>query len=97
MADLKATDNKDLGAHTLALHSRAHAELSGVTEVNSFDETCVVLSTVCGELTVEGEELRVGTLDMARGLLVIDGKVSALYYTETRQTRRKGLFGGTWR
>ena len=84
MADLKEIEKKQEGAHTLSLRSRSHAELSGVTEVNSFDETCVVLSTVSGELTVEGEEL------------VIDGKVHALYYTETRQ-RKKGLFGGGWR
>ena len=96
MADLKEIDKKQEGAHTLSLRSRSHAELSGVTEVNSFDETCVVLSTVSGELPVEGEELRVGILDMTHGLLVIDGKVHALYYTETRQ-RKKGLFGGGWR
>ena len=97
MADLKVSERPGEGVHTLSLVSRTHAELSGVTEVESFDETAVVLSTVCGELTVEGEELHVGTLDMARGILVIDGKISALYYTETRQTRKRGFFGGTLR
>ena len=97
MADFKASDKPSEGVHTLALTSRTHAELSGVTEVLSFDETAVVLSTVCGELTVEGEDLRVGTLDMTRGLLVIDGKVNTLYYTETRQTRKRGFFGGAFR
>lgn len=93
-------DFKDAGAgqnaqqHSLSLLSREHAEISGVTEVNSFDEECVVLSTVCGELTVEGAELRVGTLDMTRGILVIDGKISGLYYTETNQIRKKGFFSG---
>lgn len=97
MADIKASEKPTEGVHTLSLISRTHAELSGVTEVLSFDETAVVLSTVCGELTVEGEELRVGTLDMTRGILVIDGKISALYYTETRQTRKRGFLGGAFR
>ncbi len=95
MADFRETSEKqNEQKHTLTLLARTHVELAGVTEVNSFDEECVVLSTVCGELTVEGAGLRVGTLDMTRGVLVIDGKVSALYYTDTVGTRKKGFFGG---
>ena len=94
MADLKETSARQGAQHSLSLSSREHAELAGVTEVNSFDEECVVLSTVCGELTVEGEGLRVGTLDMTRGVLVIDGKISGLYYADTSQTRKKGFLGG---
>ena len=95
MADIRETSDKQKEQkHTLMLQARTHVELEGVTEVNSFDEECVVLSTVCGELTVEGSGLRVGTLDMARGILVIDGKVAALYYVDTVGTRKKGLFGG---
>ena len=94
MADLKESSARQSTHHSLSLSSREHAELSGVTEVNSFDEESVVLSTACGELVVEGVGLRVGTLDMTRGVLVIDGKISGLYYTDTSQTKRKGLFGG---
>lgn len=95
MAEYKETNDKQKEQkHKLMLAERTHVELEGVTEVNSFDEECVVLSTVCGELTVEGSGLRVGALDMARGVLVIDGRVSALYYVDTATTRKKGLFGG---
>jgi len=95
MADFKELgDKQNDQKHTLALSARTHTELSGVTEVLSFDEVCVMLSTVCGELAVEGEGLRVGTLDMARGIVVIDGKVNGLYYTDQRDTRKKGFFGG---
>ena len=95
MVDFKdAGVGKSAQQHSLSLLSREHAEISGVTEVNSFDEECVVLSKVCGELTVEGDGLRVGTLDMTRGILVIDGKISGFYYTETNQTGKKGFFSG---
>ena len=94
MADFKEVSVKQsTQQHSLSLSSREHAELSGVTEVNSFDEECVVLSTVCGELTLEGTGLRVGTLDIARGVLAVDGKISGLYYTDTKETRRKGFLG----
>lgn len=98
MVDFKEPSaGQDEKQHTLSLLAREHAEISGVTEVNSFDEECVVLATVCGELTVEGVGLRVGTLDIARGLLVIDGKICGLYYAETNQIRKKGFFGGVRR
>lgn len=80
--------------HTLTLTDRAHAEIGGVVEVSSFDEETVVLLTVCGELTVEGTGLRVGTLDLARGVVALDGAVTALYYREEAHSHKKGLFWG---
>lgn len=94
MADIK----KEAAAsgHTLSLLDRAHAEISGVIEVHSFDEESVVLDTAGGELTLEGTGLRVGVLDLARGVVVVDGNVSALYYTNTA-ARKKSRFAGLFR
>ena len=82
--------------HTLLLDARKTARITGVTEVQSFDESCVVLSTVCGELTAEGEGLHISVLDIERGEVVIEGRVGSLLYTEAappRRSRFKGLFG----
>ena len=78
--------------HKVEVNARTRAELSGVCEVKSFDEVEVVLTTSCGELTVEGEGLHVSTLDMTRGAVVIDGTINGLYY-ESDLTERRGLFG----
>ena len=78
--------------HKLHVEGRTRAEIFGVSDVSSFDETAVVLRTVSGELTVEGEGLHVSTLDMTRGAVVIDGTVNAFYY-ETESPARRGLFG----
>lgn len=74
--------------HTLSAAARAHAEIAGVGEVESFDENTVILFTDCGRMTVEGEGLRVGTLDIARGVVVLDGRIDAIYYSEQESTRR---------
>ena len=74
--------------HNLAITARAQARIEGVTQVNSFDETCVELSTVCGEMTVEGETLHVSTLDTERGIVVIDGRVDSVLYSERLPTKR---------
>ena len=78
--------------HTLPLGTRAHAEITGVTEVESFDEQCVVLRTDCGELTLEGDALHIGTLDIARGVVMVDGRVDGVYYSDAAP-RRTGLRG----
>jgi len=78
-------------AHKVQLEQRARAALTGVSDVRSFDETAVVLLTADGELTVEGEGLHVSTLDIARGVVEIDGRISGLFYENESAPRR--LFG----
>ena len=83
--------------HSITLISRATAQICGVSEVESFDEESVILQTDCGRLTLEGAELRVGTLDIARGELAVSGRISALYYSESAKPRRglrERFFGG---
>lgn len=94
MAELRRENTVGGNEHALSLSARAHAEITGVVEVSSFDETVVVLDTVCGALTLEGRGLRVGTLDLARGVLAVDGKIDALYYSDTKESRKKSFFSG---
>lgn len=94
MTDFNQDKTHSEAAHTVSLAARAHVEIGGAVEVKSFDEQSVVLDTVCGQLLLEGEGLHVGTLDMARGMLVINGKITALYYTDAPAARKKGLFRG---
>lgn len=68
--------------------------ITGVSEVLSFDESAVHLQTVCGELTVEGEGLRIGTLDTERGLVALEGaSIDGLFYLRPEGEERRGLFG----
>ena len=90
MTDKKPNDEQ---AHLLHLAARRRAELCGVSEVLSFDDTTVTLRTVCGEMTLEGEGLRVGTLNMQDGVLAVDGRIDAVYYTDGAAPRRRGFFG----
>ena len=77
-------------AHTLSVTARKSATLTGVQEVQSFDERCVILKTDCGDMTVEGEDLRVGTLDVERGIVALTGRICALYYSDA-PSAKKGL------
>ena len=78
--------------HEIRIGMRKEMTVTGVREVLRFDDACVVLRSVCGEMTVEGQELRVGILDTDRGLVTLSGTVEALYYTEDRGEERKRWF-----
>ena len=79
-------------SHSCFIQSRSHADINGVREVLSFDDGCVVLVTDCGELTLEGSNIRVGTLDTERGIVSVDGKFSAFYYADNNSRRKRGIF-----
>ena len=46
-----------------------------------------------GTLTVEGEELKIGTLDTERGEVSLSGKINGLFYSDDgHSSEKKGLF-----
>ena len=82
--------------HTLSLRARKVLEMRGVTDVISFDDETVELATTEGMLTVEGEGLHVKVLNLAEGIVSLDGNVCALTYSEKNPTEKgtaRGFFG----
>ena len=78
--------------HSLLLKNREKLSLDGVCEVVSFDEQAVLLKTVLGRLSVEGEALHVTKLLLDVGEVNIEGKIQAIYYDEEKDGGRIGLF-----
>ena len=59
--------------HCLTLNERKKLALTGVTEVVSFDEDCVVLRTELGTLVVQGQQLQLKTLSLEGGQVAVEG------------------------
>jgi len=70
--------------HKLTLNQREDLNLTGVTEVVSFDDSTVILKTHLGTLTVQGQELVLKTLSTEGGQVAVSGHVSSLFYEEPR-------------
>lgn len=68
--------------HQLSLDSRRKLSISGVTQVERFDEREVVLETSCGCLSVRGENLSVSRLSVEGGDLTVEGRISELSYED---------------
>lgn len=76
--------------HTLMLENRALLELTGVSNVESFNEEEVTATTDYGDLLIKGDNLNVEVLDLQSGNLKVSGTVSALVYTN--RVDAKGFF-----
>ena len=80
--------------HKLTLDSRKDLTMTGVSEVVSFDEMCVVLKTSMGLLTIHGQNLQLKNLSLEGGQVAVEGRITAFLYEEPRKggTLRR-LFG----
>ena len=66
--------------HNIILEGRKKMSVSGVTDVDSFDENTVLLYTTMGELTVRGSDLHVNGLSVESGEMNIEGEIKSIVY-----------------
>lgn len=69
-------------AHRLELVGRERLTVSGVEDVERFDETGIVMSTSAGTLVVTGEDLHIGKLSLDGGELHVEGRVDSVTYED---------------
>ena len=77
----------------IKLLSRKHFEVNGVKEVESFDEENVSLRTVCGALNIDGKGIKISVLDIDKGVVILDGKIDSVYFSDDKGEEKRGLFG----
>lgn len=77
--------------HRLELIGRERLTVSGVEEVERFDETGIIMSTSVGTLVITGEDLHIGKLSLDGGELHVDGRIDSVSYEDGGQ-ERGGLF-----
>ena len=69
-------------AHRLEVTGRERLIVSGVEDVERFDETGIVMSTSAGTLVVTGEGLHIGKLSLDGGELYVDGRIDSVVYED---------------
>ena len=68
--------------HNLILEDRRALSVSGVADIDSFDEICVNLLTDMGQLSVKGSDLHINKLSVETGELIIEGDIHSLIYSD---------------
>ena len=74
-------------AHREELVGRERLVVTGVEDVDRFDESGVVMSTSAGTLVVTGEDLHIGKLSLDGGELHVEGRIDSVSYEDEGQSR----------
>ncbi len=83
---VQETNNRAANNHvTLELIDRQMLRLTGVNNVDVFDEEQIVLQTELGKLEINGYHLNVTNLDVENGDLQVDGIINSFVYLEEKQ------------
>lgn len=93
--NVERNDKQMMAPHQLIMQDRQVLEMTGVSDVDSFDETTVLAYTSMGELTIRGGGLHIKRLDLESGALSVEGNIRTLEYTEMR--KNGGFFGRLFR
>lgn len=82
--------------HILTLTNREHLSISGINDVDAFNEQEIIAICDTGELIIKGELLHIEELCVDSKILTVTGKISSLAYNEklTQSSLIKRLFGG---
>ena len=76
--------------HHVVIEERKSLTVSGVEDVERFDETTIVLSTSKGAMVVSGENLHIEKLSLDGGDLKVEGDIDAISYEDDAGGSRGG-------
>lgn len=88
---MEILNNEDSFLHNVTLQNRKHLVVTGVIDVERFDENSIVMYTELGKLSVKGKDLNISRLDIGypNGEVVIDGEVDVFEYNKGKSLRKK--------
>ncbi len=77
--------------HNAILENRKRLLLSGVTDVDSFNENQMILFTELGELMIKGKNLHINEMNVETGDFSVEGDIWALIYGDKDKNQRLGI------
>lgn len=75
------TVTKEL-SQNIILENRKKMSISGVMDVESFDEDNILLYTEAGMLNIKGEKMRINKLSVESGDVTVEGEICSVSYTD---------------
>ena len=77
--------------HNVIMEDRKIVTVSGVADIDSFDEQTVILYTDMGELTIKGYNLHINKLNVDTGELSVEGEIYSLVYVDEQPSKGGGF------
>ncbi|MBQ8396533.1 MAG: sporulation protein YabP [Oscillospiraceae bacterium] len=78
--------------HNVIIENRARMSLSGVTDVENFDENEISLYTSMGDMVIRGKNLHVESVSIESGEMSISGEIKSLVWGDKDRTKKPTLW-----
>lgn len=75
--------------HKLLIEDRAGGIITGVKDVDCFDESQILLLTEDGKLLIKGDKLHVKQLDLTKGQVELEGRTDSFTYLSKQTEKTK--------
>lgn len=82
----------DKECQSIYLKGRKEMKIDGVKDVESFDESLLILQSTEGEITIEGNDLKVEVLDIDKGIVELKGRIDSIFYSNEDKKTKKSMW-----
>ena len=84
---------ENIKKHCVSINERKEVFIDGILKLDSFDKNEFLISTSKGYLHIKGKDLTLGTMDMDKGTLSINGSIDSVsYLNSSTEQNKEGFF-----
>lgn len=89
--------SKSEPTHNLIMENRRKLSVSGVCDVENFNEEEVLLHTDMGGLLIRGRGLHINKLSVEIGEISLEGDIDGIDYVESKKNKGAGIWSRMFR
>jgi len=75
----------------IVIENREKMSVSGVIDVESFNDECIIVDSELGMLVIRGEDLHINKLNLDSSELSVEGDIISCEYSDRESSRSKGM------
>ncbi len=83
--------------HRMIMSGREKISISGVEDVDSFEDDKIIAYTTEGVMTIKGAQFRINRLNVESGELEIEGLVDLIEYADGHKSDKGGFLSKIFR
>lgn len=80
-----------MASQNISVENRENIRITGVIDVNGFDETYIDLTTELGDIMLRGTGLKIGKLSLEQHELLVSGYFYSCSYEDQKNEPRTGI------
>jgi sporulation protein YabP len=66
--------------HDVIIENRQRLSATGIENVDSYEEDCIIAQSGFGEIVIKGHELKISRLSVEKGDMTVEGEIDSVSY-----------------